>query len=367
MRRLMRFVHNADANPEYGVFCAETIVQLATRLRNSAADGGILLQETGHHSLSPEITKNLAAPYPGSKVRRVIDKEKAMQEQTASQFTLRPLGETDLAACHRLSLALKWPHSLEDWQFIYQLGNGFAIERRSDGQPPALVGSALCWRFGNAYATLGMVIVQAAQQGLGLGRQLMEQLLQELGSRNIMLHATPAGQPLYEKLGFAATGKLHQHQGSAMQSPLIPLPAGERIRPLGVNDIARLRALDARATGMDRSQLLAALNDVAEGVAIDRDGEMLGFALVRRFGHGRVIGPVIAPDAVHAKALISHWINTYAGSFIRIDVPDASGLSEWLSEIGLTRVDTVIAMLKGAPAKKDPGLQLYSLINQALG
>jgi hypothetical protein len=128
-----------------------------------------------------------------------------------------------------------------------------------------------------------------------------------------------------------------------------------------------MQALDARASGMDRSRVLSALGEVAEGVAIDRDGEVLGFALVRRFGHGRVIGPVVAPDAAHAQALISHWINTYAGSFIRVDVPDAGGLSDWLSEIGLTRVDSVVAMLKGTPASKDPGMQLYSVVNQALG
>jgi hypothetical protein len=195
----------------------------------------------------------------------------------------------------------------------------------------------------------------------------MERLLEQLGQRNIMLHATAAGQPLYEKLGFVASGKLHQHQGAVLQSALVPLPAGERIRPVGSNDVARLQALDARASGMDRSRVLAALGEVGEGVAIDRDGEMLGFALVRRFGHGRAIGPVVAPDAARAQALISHWINTYAGSFIRVDVPDAGGLSEWLSAIGLTRVDTVVAMQKGTPASKDPGLQLYSVINQALG
>ena len=285
------------------------------------------------------------------------------------QFTMRVLTEADMPACHRLSLQLKWPHRLEDWQFLERLGHGFVIERRQDDQPPVLVGTALYFDYGDSHVALGMVIVQPGLQGHGLGRRLTQKLQEHTGGRVEMLNATPAGQPLCEKLGFVATGALHQHQGSVFQPLLIPLPAGERIRPLGNSDGARIEALDARATGMDRSKVLAAVGEVAEGVAIDRDGEMLGFALVRRFGHGRVIGPVVAPDAERAKALISHWINVYADSFIRIDVFESGGLSEWLTGIGMTRVDSVAPMQRGKGEVTTPpsGVQLFSVINQALG
>ena len=285
------------------------------------------------------------------------------------QFTMRALTEADMPACHRLSLQLKWPHRLEDWQFLERLGHGFVIERRQDDQAPVLVGTALYFDYGDSHAALGMLIVQPGLQGHGLGRRLTQKLQEHTGGRIEMLNATPAGQPLYEKLGFVATGALHQHQGSVFQPLLIPLPAGERVRPLGNSDGARIEALDARATGMDRSKVLAAVGEVAEGVAIDRDGEMLGFALVRRFGHGRVIGPVVAPDAERAKALISHWINVYADSFIRIDVFESGGLSEWLTGIGMTRVDSVAPMQRGKSEVTTPpsGVQLFSVINQALG
>jgi len=91
---------------------------------------------------------------------------------------------------------------------------------------------------------------------------------------------------------------------------------------------------------------------------------------VRRFGHGRVIGPVVAPDAQRAKALIAHWINTYSDSFIRIDVFESTGLSDWFVESGLTWVDSVKQMKKlPVPASELPAadLHLFSIINQALG
>ncbi len=286
----------------------------------------------------------------------------------SNQFSLRAMRAADMEACHRLTLALKWPHRLDDWQFVEALGSGFVIDDETPGHTtPSLAGSGLVWRYGDSHAALGMVIVANALQGLGLGRQLMERLLAEAGDRSVLLNATAAGQALYEKLGFVATGKLHQHQGSVFQAPLMALPAGVRVRPLGANDAPRLLALDQRASGMDRSAVITALMDVSEGVAIAGDGGMLGFALVRRFGHGRVIGPVVAPDAEHAKALISHWINTYGGTFMRVDVPDHAGLSEWLGDLGLTRVDTVVSMCKGSSPQGDRQRHLYSLINQALG
>lgn len=293
------------------------------------------------------------------------------------QFTLRTMRPDDLEACHRLSLACKWPHRLADWQFIEPLGLGLVIDGGSNWQNtgasadhapvPVIAGSGLIWLYGDTHASLGMVIVMSTLQGLGLGRKLMNQLLQLAGHRSILLNATAAGQPLYEKLGFAATGKLHQHQGTIVQAPFVPLPSGLRMRPLGINDTPRLQALDRSASGLDRSHVIAALSEVAEGVALDSDGEMLGFALVRRFGHGHAIGPVVAPTAEHAKALISYWLHRYAGSFTRIDVSEASGLSPWLSEIGLTRVDTVVSMCKGTLPQTDPGMRLFSVINQALG
>ncbi|MFX5756807.1 hypothetical protein ABTE27_22930, partial [Acinetobacter baumannii] len=82
--------------------------------------------------------------------------------------------------------------------------------------------------------------------------------------------------PLYKQLGFVQQDVLHQFQGSSAQPVLVSLPPGERVRPMGKNDVHRLLELDAQATGMDRSKLLLALLEISEGVALDRDGEMLG-------------------------------------------------------------------------------------------
>nr|WP_232355901.1 GNAT family N-acetyltransferase [Burkholderia vietnamiensis] len=267
-----------------------------------------------------------------------------------------------MSAAHRLSEAVKWPHRVEDWRFAFQLGSGFVAEDES-----GVVGTALGWRFDDACASLGMVIVSPEQQGRGIGRELLARVIDSLGARTIFLHATPSGEPLYVKFGFAAIGTIDQHQGAAFQPPLISLPPGERLRPLGVNDGPRLAALASRAAGHARGTVIDALLDVANGIALDRDGELLGFALFRRFGRGHVIGPVIAPDALRAQALISHWLALHEGMFVRLDVPGDSGLSDWLQGLGLPRVDTVVAMARGAAPERDPALRAFAIVNQALG
>jgi hypothetical protein len=44
---------------------------------------------------------------------------------------------------------------------------------------------------------------------------------------------------------------------------------------------------------------------------------------------------VIAPDVASARALVAHWCQLYAGSFLRIDVDAESGMPQWLESVGL--------------------------------
>ena len=274
----------------------------------------------------------------------------------------RKFTPVDLDAAHRLSLAVQWPHRREDWQFVLGLGAGYVAV---DGG--RVVGTILYWKFGPRHASLGMVIVDPASQGRGIGRELMSLALRDLEGRAILLNATPAGMPLYERLGFEAVGKIQQHQGLAHAGTVVAPARGERLRPIGRSDSRRLAALASRAAGMPRGRVLASLLEVADGIVLDRGGEPIGFALMRRFGRGLAIGPVVAPDAQRAKLLIAHWAAMNPRKFLRIDVHASQGLGAWLGRIGLKKVDTGVTMSKGSPPAKDASLRDFALVNQALG
>jgi GNAT superfamily N-acetyltransferase len=283
--------------------------------------------------------------------------------QTSGSIRYRRMTAEDLPAAHKLSLAVLWPHRLEDWKFIHAAGAGLVAE---DGS--ALVGAVMRWIYGDEFASIGMMIVSPDRQRQGIGRELMSRTLEEVGGRNVLLYATQAGVPFCEPFGFTQVALIHQHQGTVFRAPFIPLAANERMRPVGPRDDARLGELASRALGFPRDQVVKQLLKVADCVAIDHNDELIGFAAVRKFGHGYVIGPVVAPDAERAKALIAHWAGAHAGSFVRVDVPGDFGLSPWLTELGMVQVEkTVPAMVRGERPRPDGTLTQFALLNQALG
>ena len=284
-------------------------------------------------------------------------------QKTSNGIRYRGMTAADMPAAHKLSSAVLWPHRLQDWKFIHELGAGIVAE-----DDAGVIGIAMCFAHGSDHATIGMLIVAPERQHQGIGRELLSRMLKEVGNRTVLLHATLEGVPLCESLGFTRVGTVHQHQGTVYRVPLVPLGEGERIRPVSARDHAALAELARRASGMPRRTVLKHLLTVADCVAIDLYDELIGFAALRKYGLGYAIGPVVAPDIGRAKALIAHWAGSRAGSFVRVDVPGKHGLSPWLTKMGMVQVErTVPTMVRGEPLRPDPAVTQYALLSQALG
>jgi GNAT superfamily N-acetyltransferase len=276
-----------------------------------------------------------------------------------------PLSVATLTAAHlpqalTLSEALNWPYRLEDWQFALQLGHGLAVEVQG-----SLCATALWWLYEDALASCGMIIVSSSLQHQGIGSLLMEELLRRTQGRTIILRSTREGRRLYERMGFSPYGEVYQHQGT-LAAALPAKPAAD-IRPFRAADLSAICRLDRRASGMGRGRLLEAL--VARGslVVMERSGVISGYACIRRWGRGMVIGPVVAGTTADAKALIATLLRSQAGHFVRIDVPETSGLSGWLVEWGLGCVGEVTSMLRGDPLRTAGDATLFALCSQSMG
>ncbi len=285
-----------------------------------------------------------------------------MATEIDAAVRFREMTPADIPAAHILSREQNWPHTQDDWAFFLKLGEGFVAEHNGD-----LIGTTMGWCFGDNAATVGMVIVSNAAQGRGIGRKLMDMMLNRLDGRTVMLNATNEGMPLYRKLGFEPTGTIVQHQGTAFSVPIAELLPNERVRPMGAGDLASMCQLYSRAAGMDRTQLLSELWKEAMGVVLTRSDHPVGFALFRRFGHGFVVGPTVAPDIHGAKALISHWLGSQADKFCRLDVPEDSQLSAWLDDLDLPDVGRVTRMARGPQLPAGEDVHIFSLVSQALG
>jgi predicted N-acetyltransferase YhbS len=278
-------------------------------------------------------------------------------------LTIRAMTAADVPHAQALTASFGWPHRQEDWALMQALGRGVVAEQNG-----RLVGTALCWRYGADWATLGLIGVYAELQGQGVGQRLLRTLMAELEDRSLALYATRAGMSLYAAEGFAPTGTVVQYQGIAARPEPAPPPHGMHLRPAAPADLPALAALDRLACGMDRTHLLATLLDQPGGVALDHSGAVTGFALLRRFGRGHVIGPVAAPDVDCAKAMIAPVLDRYAGQFLRIDIPKESGLSAWLAATtGLIEAGAVIRMVRGTDASARCPVHTFGLASQAFG
>jgi hypothetical protein len=133
-------------------------------------------------------------------------------------------------------------------------------------------------------------------------------------------------------------------------------------------DLPAIAALDRRAFGADREGLLSYFDRIGEFAVIRRDGRVSGFACLRPFGRGEVIGPVVAADLGEARKLIEHFIARRPGRFLRVDTTAETGLSPWLAERGLAHVGGGITMKKPlANDAADPTATTFALASQALG
>lgn len=272
------------------------------------------------------------------------------------------MGPDDIAEGHRLSVAVGWPHREEDWAFSLSVGHGLVatIDDR-------IVGTAMWWVFDPGVAKLGMVIVDPALQRAGIGRLLMNEVLQRLAERTVLLVATKAGAPLYRKLGFVDAGLIGQHQGIATKGGPHDLRPGTSIRPGLPQDLPHLIELDRQANGHARPQVIETLLTEGRAVVLEAEGRTEAFAIIRRFGRGDTIGPVVARDRRAAKALMAALIDDRQGSFVRADVPVEAGLSDWLGNRGLANVSEVLTMARGTPPEPSTTFHRFALVSQALG
>jgi GNAT superfamily N-acetyltransferase len=151
-----------------------------------------------------------------------------------------------------------------------------------------------------AVAWIGTIWVDPGWRGRGLGTALTLATIDvadAAGCTTLVLVATAAGQPVYERLGFEVQTRYRMLEAAGFESE-----AGDpRIRPFRAEDLPAMASLDAAATGEDRAHLLAAFAAPETTRCLERDDGTLGGFLLRPPWGG---GATIAPELDDAVALL---------------------------------------------------------------
>ena len=165
----------------------------------------------------------------------------------------------------------------------------------------AIVGSGVTTVSGRV-AWIGTIWVDPAWRGHGLGTALTQATIgaaEAAGCRTLLLVATDAGRPLYEKIGFEVQTHYRIFEAPGLAGTV---PSDPRVRAFRMDDLAEMVALDAAATGEDRAHLLRDFAASGSTRCLIRDDGRLGGFVVRPPWGG---GATVAPDPADAMAILA--------------------------------------------------------------
>jgi GNAT superfamily N-acetyltransferase len=251
-----------------------------------------------------------------------------------SQIRIRPMNLDDIGNCILLSGAESWNQSENDWKRLVDSPLNMCLVAEYE---KGIVGTATAINYANELAWISMVLVNKAFRGRGISKMLLSKLLDRLKScRSVKLDATPAGQPVYEKLGFRAEYIIYQ-----MNHPELPGQWDKEgsVLPevIQEQEIEEVISLDRDIFGAKRSGLITSLVNECPDKAwlLRKNGTISGFALVRKGKFYTQVGPVFAAGQEDAKNLISNALGALGNLPVMVDVPaDKKELIEWLGSTG---------------------------------
>jgi GNAT superfamily N-acetyltransferase len=238
-----------------------------------------------------------------------------------------------------------WNPGLDDAAaFLATDPEGFFVAIR-DGAPVAAISVV---NHAPDFAFLGLYLCRPEWRGKGIAFDLWTHALTHAGARTIGLDGVAAQQANYARSGFQTAGATLVLRGNL---PLAPSTA----RVAEPEDLSELVALDFRANGQHRTGFMTTwvtARPSRRTVVLGDRGSITGFATARLCRSGCKIGPVVAPDASSAMALIQGAAFVLGATDLTLAIPDTnSPLHTRLERLGFGEVFRTARMYRGkAPA-----------------
>ncbi len=237
-------------------------------------------------------------------------------------FRIRLMCAEDIVAADHIRALVGWNQRPADWQRLLNYEPSGCFVGLIDDR---VIGTVTTTCYGDALAWIGMMLVHPDYRRRGVGRQLMTAALDYLQGRAlsyIRLDATPAGRPLYEKLGFQAEWSFQRwgreprpfenlSNGSKFATESDELAGGA-----GQFTLSDHSGLDRVAFGCSR---MAYLERLVEDSRIVVSGQ--GFGMLRGGSVANYLGPVVAASPEEAKCLIARLV-AHVSEQIYWDVPE---------------------------------------------
>ena len=241
-----------------------------------------------------------------------------------------------------------WTWTPAQWEMMLALGPGYGAFDSS-----GLVGTALTTPYPEMQAISGVLVASWAERR-GIGTRLMARTL-EVGPS--VLYATAMGEPLYARLGFHPVGASVSYRGVFTGS------APGVSRPGTPSDVPVLAGLDREVSGYTRPVLWDRLLDPSSPYdVLVSDSAVVA---TRPNPTGVTIGPLIAPDAAAACALLADV--TAGRGDVRVDTGSAD-VAAFLLGNGFGKIEGgCTLMVHGAANVPGDRARYFAPASHALG
>lgn len=281
---------------------------------------------------------------------------------------IRRMTSQDVGFGMELCALAGWNQTRDDWMNLLRCAQDGCFVAEWEGKP---AGTVTTTRYGTDLAWIGMMLVHPSQRRQGIGRALMLHALSRLherGVRCIKLDATPAGRPLYEKLGFQTEWTFTRCVHARL--PVVEPPANCKVRKLLPSSYEPVQALDLKAFGADRFFLVRRMQDLVSRslVGATMKARVNSFGFVRRGTIASYLGPIVAGSFPAAAPVIKSLLNPLQGRAVLWDIPDAqTGAIEFAKRLGFEPARQLTRMFLGENLCPGVPRMIFALAGPEIG
>lgn len=244
-----------------------------------------------------------------------------------------------------------WNPGLHDAAYFHAADPDGFLTALHDGEPGAVISLV---RYGDAYAFLGFYICRPDLRGRGLGLCVWQAAMEQAAGRVVGLDGVVAQQGNYRRSGFTLAWQNHRFAvtGGGPTGVTGGSPPGVELVDLDTIPFAAIAAYDSGLFEADRTRFLRGWIAQPGAVRLGavRDGNLVGWGLLRRCAEGHKIGPLLADDADIADALLDALLASVPGEPVYLDVPEPNRAAMRAAEArGMTPVFGTARMYAGTP------------------
>jgi hypothetical protein len=226
-----------------------------------------------------------------------------------------------------------WNQTPDDWRMILETSQGGSYAAVVNEIP---VGTITTVSYPPHFSWLGMLLVHPEYRKKGIGSDLLKAAIhyaQNIGA--VQLDATPAGKPIYLRLGFVEECELVRMVRPPEEFDYTAAIPTHRIEASAMTNIC---LYDHPLFGASRSIILRWLYRSApqysfytsQDTGTEQDmNKITGFCLGRSGTRYEQIGPIVAENGETAYSLLLSALNACSLNNVIVDVPVSN--SEWLN------------------------------------